>query len=184
MTTADPATNLAQRIRRSVAEHVPGDHAERVSVETFLTEFDRLVRIGDPFDQTTDPVHVTGSAIVVGPRGVILLRHKRLGLWLQPGGHVDADEAPWDAAVREAREETGLPVTLASTDLVHVDVHDGGRGHTHLDLRYVVTVDGDPDPAPPQGESQDVHWFAWHDAVDRASDDRLKGLLARLAPPA
>ena len=178
----DPKT-LREQVRRSVEEHSPGDHAERASIDTFLTEYARLE---DPFSETADPVHVTGSAIVVGPRGVILLKHKRLGLWLQPGGHIDTGETPWDAAVREAREETGLPVTLAAPklgmpQLVHVDVHAGGRGHTHLDLRYIVEVSGDPDPAPPDGESQDVFWFDWPAAVERASDARLKGLLGRLA---
>lgn len=177
MPSHDPKT-LREQVRRTVKGHVAGDHAERESIETFLTEYARLA---DPFHAAADPVHVTGSAIVIGPRGVILLKHKRLGLWLQPGGHIDAGEAPWEAAVREAREETGLPVRLASTELVHVDVHAGGRGHTHLDLRYLVRVDGDPDPAPPAGESQEVFWFAWPEAVERASDDRLKGLLGRLA---
>ena len=44
--------------------------------------------------------------------------------------------------------------------LAHLDVHAGGRGHTHLDLRYLLAVDGDDEPAPPAGESQDVRWFA------------------------
>lgn len=177
MPTIDPKT-LREQVRRSVEEHTPGDHAERASITTFLTEYARL---DDPFSADADPVHVTGSAIVVGPRGVILLKHKRLGLWLQPGGHVDPGETPWDAAVREAREETGLVVSLASPQLVHVDVHPGGRGHTHLDLRYLVEVADDADPAPPEGESQDVFWFDWQAAVERASDERLQGLLARLA---
>lgn len=183
MSTGAPGETLHELVRRTVTEHLPADHAERESIEVFLREYARLA---DPFSQQLDPVHVTGSAIVVGPRGVILLKHKRLGMWLQPGGHVDPGEAPWEAAVREAEEETGLPVVLESAGhppaLVHVDVHDGGRGHTHLDLRYVVHVDGDPDPAPPAGESQDVYWFAWPAAIERASDDRLKGLLSRLAP--
>ena len=76
-------------------------------------EFDRL---DDPLDQALDAVHVTGSAIVVGPRGVVLLRHKRLGLWLQPGGHIDPGETPWDAALREAQEETGLEVSFGDVD--------------------------------------------------------------------
>ena len=57
-----------QQVRRSVAERKPIDAAEAASIEHFLTEFDRL---DDPLDQALDPVHVTGSAIVVGPRGVV-----------------------------------------------------------------------------------------------------------------
>lgn len=170
-------------VRRSVAERRPIDRDERVSIDRFLAEFDRLV---DPLDHSLDPVHVTGSAIVIGPRGVVLLRHKRLGLWLQPGGHIDPDESPWEAALREAHEETGLDVVYADIGdhgvprLVHVDVHPGGRGHTHLDLRYVLDG-GDADPAPQPGESQEVAWFGWVDAVERAGDDRLKALLRSLA---
>ncbi len=170
-------------MRRSVVERTPIDQAERDSIDRFLIEFDRLV---DPLDQSLDPVHVTGSAIVVGPRGVVLLRHKRLGLWLQPGGHIDQGETPWEAALREAHEETGLNVSYADVDphgvprLAHVDVHPGGRGHTHLDLRYVLAA-GDADPVPPVGESQEIGWFDWPAAIERADDDRLKSLLRTLA---
>lgn len=172
------------RVRRSVTERQPIDAAEQASISEFLAEFDRL---DDPLDQTLDPVHVTGSAIVTGRRGVLLLCHKRLGLWLQPGGHVDPGESPWEAALREAHEETGLSVSFTQFDtdgvpsLVHVDVHDGGRGHTHLDLRYVLDG-GDADPRPPEGESQEIEWLDWPAAVERAGDERLAGLLTHLAP--
>jgi 8-oxo-dGTP pyrophosphatase MutT (NUDIX family) len=175
--------SLRVLVRRSVAERPPLDDGERASISAFLDHFDRLP---DPFDQELDAVHVTGSAIVVGPRGVVLLRHKRLGLWLQPGGHVDPGETPWAGALREAAEETGLAVRFATVDsdgvppLVHVDVHPGGRGHTHLDLRYLVDG-GTDDPAPPAGESQEIAWFDWPAAVERASDERLTALLASLA---
>ena len=177
------STQVHARVRRSVAERQPIDAAEQASITQFLAEFDRL---DDPLDEALDPIHVTGSAIVVGRRGVLLLRHKRLGLWLQPGGHIDPGESPWQAAVREAHEETGLEVSYTDLDddgvptLVHVDVHDGGRGHTHLDLRYVLDG-GDADPDPPEGESQEVEWLDWPAAVDRAGDERLAGLLAHLA---
>ena len=66
-----------------------------------------LVGLPRPFDQEADPVHVTGSAVVVGRRGTVLHLHKRLHRWMQPGGHIDPGEAPWEAARRESEEETG-----------------------------------------------------------------------------
>ncbi len=175
---------LLRRIRADVVARVPVDQREVDSVAAFLAAFDRL---DAPLDQDVDVVHVTGSGIVVGPRGVVLLEHKRLGIWLQPGGHIDPGETPWDAALRESREETGLDVRFAGPvdefgvpELVHVDVHAGGRGHTHLDLRYLIDG-GDADPAPPVGESQQIDWFTWEAAIDRA-DPGLRGILLALTP--
>ena len=131
---------VRREVRDQVAARTPVDERERASIAEFLDTFDRLA---SPFDEHADPSHVTASAIVIGARGVVLHRHKRLGLWLQPGGHIDAGELPAAAALREAAEETGLPVSWPEgvgddPPLVHVDVHDGPRGHRHLDLRYLV----------------------------------------------
>ena len=173
-----------ERLRADVAARRPLDAREAASIDRFLHGLDTL---RDPLSQDVHPTHVTGSAIVVGPRGVLLLKHKRLGLWLQPGGHVDAGEMPWDAALREAREETGLDVEFAGPldaagipELIHVDVHAGGRGHTHLDTRYLVDG-GDADPQPPADESQEIGWFAWPTAIDMA-DPGVRTVLRHLAP--
>jgi 8-oxo-dGTP pyrophosphatase MutT (NUDIX family)/GNAT superfamily N-acetyltransferase len=135
-----------------------------------------------PFDERADPVHVTGSGIVVGRRGVVLHRHKRLGSWLQPGGHVEAGESPAQAALRECEEETGLRLEhhAGKPVLVHVDVHPGPRGHTHLDVRYLLAA-GEQDPSPAAGESPDVRWFTWSQARALA-DDGLRAALAALEP--
>jgi 8-oxo-dGTP pyrophosphatase MutT (NUDIX family) len=169
--------DVLARLRSDVVARVAVDEREQVSVRRFVEAFDQL---SDPLSQESDPIHVTGSALVVGPRGVILLKHKRLGFWLQPGG-----ETPWAAALRETCEETGLDVAfLDSLDaegvppLVHVDVHAGGRGHTHLDVRYLIDG-GAADPAPPAGESQEIDWFEWDAAVERA-DPGLEGILRHL----
>ncbi len=186
------------RLRRDVLSRQPVDDRERRSLGAFIEAYDRL---DAPFSQESDSVHVTGSALVVGPRGVVLLKHKRLGFWLQPGGHIDPGETPWDAALREAQEETGLevrfaPVLTESSDgpdsqnssgavddqgvppLLHVDVHAGGRGHTHLDVRYLLDG-GVADPNPPEGESQEIGWYDWDAAVEQA-DPGLEGILRHL----
>lgn len=165
---------MIDEVVRAVAARDPVDDRERASIERFLAEMPRLER---PFDEDADPVHVTASAIVVGPRGVLLHLHKILGRWLQPGGHIDPGETPWEAARREAIEETGVVVAHSrdAPELLHVDVHPGAHGHTHLDLRYLFTAD-DVDPQPPPGESQEVCWFGWAEADDIA-DEALRGAL-------
>jgi 8-oxo-dGTP pyrophosphatase MutT (NUDIX family) len=158
---------------------VPRDARETAARRRLIGELERLAR---PFERDADPTHITGSAIVTGARGVVLHRHKLLGLWLQPGGHVDPGETPWEAALREAAEETGLDVRFADSGpaLVHVDVHLAPHGHTHLDLRYLL-VAPDTDPRPPAGESQEVAWFGWEEAIALA-DPGLVGALKRLRP--
>ena len=168
---------LVDDVVASVAARTPVDDRERQSIAHVLLTVPHLAA---PFDMDADPTHITGSAFIVGARGIVLLRHRRLGIWVQPGGHVDAGETPWDAARREAIEETGLPVRFLGMqpELVHVDVHPGGRGHTHLDLRYLFEAD-DVDPAPPQDESQEVGWFSWDAAGERA-EAGMAGILCAL----
>ncbi len=162
-------------LRRLVTAHVPADAREEAAKARLLTELDRLPT---PFDRHADPVHVTASAVVVGPRGTVLHLHRRLGRWLQPGGHVERGEDPAHAAVRETREETGLPADHpeGGPELIHVDVHPAS-GHLHMDLRYLL-VAPDAEPSPGAGESPHVRWFSWDEAADMA-DEALVGAFAR-----
>jgi 8-oxo-dGTP pyrophosphatase MutT (NUDIX family) len=160
-----------QKIYEEVDAIEPIDAREKASKERLL---DGLA-MAHPFSEHADPTHVTASAIVVGPEGVLLHFHKKVHLWLQPGGHIEDNEAPWDAAQREVLEETGLRAFPPSGEqrVFHVDVHPAGA-HVHLDLRYLLSASGPP--APPPDESQLVRWFSWDEAVTIA-DAGLAGAL-------
>jgi len=157
-----------------VRAHRTVDEREALSRSIILAE---LGRLDHPFDEDAALTHVTASAIVVGSRGVVLHRHRRLRRWMQPGGHVEAGEAPSDAALRECVEETGIPVVHppGGPTLAHVDVHTAARDHVHLDLRYLV-LGSDVAPVPGKGESQEVAWFSWEAALEIADDALAGGL--------
>lgn len=160
-----------------LARHQPGDDVEaRILARTRAL----VAWLPAPLDERADPTHVTGSAIVRDGTGRVLLhRHKRLGRWLQPGGHLEPGEAPWQAAVRETREETGLDAVhpAAGPLLLHVDVHEGPRGHVHLDLRYLLGADASAVLAPSPGESPEVVWWQPEDAA-RVTDTSTRAALA------
>jgi 8-oxo-dGTP pyrophosphatase MutT (NUDIX family) len=174
---------LVATVREAVNTHTVTDVRDTKAKARILESLDRLPR---PFDETADLVHVTGSAVVVGRRGTVLHLHKRLHRWMQPGGHIDPGESPWDAALRESQEETGL--VLRHPDgghrLIHMDVHDAAKGHTHLDLRYLLRAP-DEDPSPPPGESPEARWYTWDEAL-AVADPALVGALhvARRQPEA
>jgi 8-oxo-dGTP pyrophosphatase MutT (NUDIX family) len=170
---AEPDDRL-RRVRAQVAAHEPIDGRERSAKEQALSFLDRLPR---PLE-AMDPTHVTASAVVVGRRGVLLHRHRKLGRWMQPGGHLDPAEEPAEAAVRECREETGLSVThpWGEPRLIHLDVHAAAAGHLHIDLRYLVEgPDASPEPEP--GESPEVAWLSW-DEAEVLADEALAGALS------
>ena len=172
--TPSAADPCAADLARALAAHVPVDPREARARAAVL---DALADLRDPFDRHADLTHVTGSAVVVGRRGVLLHRHRRLHRWLQPGGHLDPGKTAAEAAVRETAEETGLAAVHpdGGPRLVHVDVHAAADDHVHLDIRYLL-LGPDADPAPPPGESQEVAWFGWDDA-DAVADDALAGAL-------
>lgn len=137
------------------------------------------------FGKGDRPDHLTASAVVLSPdrRQVLLVLHKKVGLWLQPGGHAEAaDRSLAQAALREAREETGAPeLVLVSDRPVHLDRHRAPCGaRWHLDVRFLLTA-----PAgrvEVSDESSDVRWWPV-DALPEPRGSDLEALLAAVAVP-
>lgn len=138
----------------------------------------------DPLDRASLPDHLTASAVVVdAARGVLLLHHRKLRRWFQPGGHVDGDGNLLAAALREATEETGLTGLGPVLPAVDLDVHDvaypDGSFHVHHDLRFLLVCPAGAEPAP-NHESTGVRWVrgpADLDALD--ADASTRRLVAR-----
>jgi 8-oxo-dGTP pyrophosphatase MutT (NUDIX family) len=167
-----PAVTLASILAR----HQPADEAEADDLRRIA---DFVARHVNPFDRSIAEGHLTGSAITIARSGdrVLLLHHRKLQRWLQPGGHADPGETGGEqVAVREALEETGIPglaLHAGAPRPLDVDVHQiparrGEPAHLHLDLRYLVTAPDDAVPSRAAAEARDVRWFRWDelDALD------------------
>ena len=102
--------NTKAEIQTMLAAYTARYPDERAAMEPFVryvASFDTLAL----YDRKNFVGHLTAGALIVSRQTgcVLLLKHKQLGKWLQPGGHVEASDASvLDAAFREAREETGI----------------------------------------------------------------------------
>lgn len=159
--------------------HVPADAKEAADRDAML---EHLASLAAPFSPQQEIAHFTASALVLDASALhtCLVLHRKLGLWLQPGGHVEpGDESIALAALREVREETGLEARLARETPIQLDIHRIPEraempGHLHLDVRFLALADGDE--LTLSDESTDVRWWTLDDAA-RAGDESLARLI-------
>jgi len=162
---------LAEDLRRyEPHDALEGEHLERMKT---LLDSD-----GDPFATLRyAPGHFTASAFVLSPdrSELLLIHHRKLGLWLQPGGHVEpGDEGVLEAARREVLEEVGIAaLELEREGLFDVDVHaiparKEALAHEHFDVRFLFRA-----PSRDFAASSEVLSARWVplDAIERSGTD-------------
>ncbi len=180
----DAAAELSRRaLLADLEAYVPANEREAAmlsQLRAFVAEHD------DCFERTLAIGHVTGSAWVVDPAGeaALLTHHRKLGKWLQLGGHADGDPDIRGVARREALEESGLAhVTLASDAIYDVDVHEiPARGdeaaHFHYDVRFAFYTDRGDVPIASE-ESHAVAWVPLAEIERFTIDDSVRRLVAK-----
>lgn len=129
------------------------DYARRWPNESLLAEeFAALLDDPqNPFLRQRLQGHFTGSAWLVSAdrERALLTHHRKLGRWLQLGGHADGDRVLAAVALREAEEESDLSgLRLDSPQIFDIDKHwipqrKAVPGHWHYDVRYVVRAGAD-----------------------------------------
>ncbi|GAB7018519.1 NUDIX hydrolase [Halostagnicola bangensis] len=123
--------------------------------------------------------HFTVTTYVVNDDATALHQHERIGKRIPPGGHIDRDELPHEAAIRECIEETGLEPTILREQesleggsgrslpqprrqmLYDVNVHDGTVGHQHIDHIFFASVSSrEIDPGPDEADVDAWDWYS------------------------
>lgn len=100
------------------------------------------------FERSHKEGHFTGSAWLVNPAGdkALLTLHRKLGRWMQTGGHADGDSNLLQVALREATEESGIDgISPLDEEIFDIDIHaiparpaTGEAAHLHYDVRYLL----------------------------------------------
>ena len=115
--------------------------------------------------------HFCASAFIINPENkkILLVKHSDYDKWVQPGGHIEDDETPEEAAVREVYEETGLKITLIGEhfpreeDLIRplgVQCNRKKDGTRFIDIIYAAKPNSDNIKLKINDESTEIGWFS------------------------
>jgi 8-oxo-dGTP pyrophosphatase MutT (NUDIX family) len=128
-------------VRDLVVGYRPYDSTE---AEFRVRLLDLVSSVDDPWNRERfDPGHLTASAFALHPDGhsVALVHHAKLDRWLQPGGHVEHDDATHESAARRELAEECLIDSVDSLGVIDLDIHRfperaAQPAHLHFDLRW------------------------------------------------
>jgi 8-oxo-dGTP pyrophosphatase MutT (NUDIX family) len=180
------------QIRQLIASHVPADSGEAGHRARML---ELAAAAGDVCSRSHFvPGHFTASAFILSPDGrdLLLVEHRRLGRWLQPGGHVDPEDSDLAAAAsREVREETGVEAGPGESPaggplgLLDLDVHaiparadQSEPAHQHFDVRFLWRAKSRE--LNPGAEVRAARWVPLIEVTALSTDDSVRRVIAKL----
>ena len=143
--------------------------------------------------------HFTASAIILNDeQKVLLLYHKKLNVWLYPGGHIETNETPDEAILREVKEETALDIeiigkrdmkledTKADVSVLHTPYSilceriKGKIDHYHIDMIYLCKITNHTELKYNKTESKGIGFFGKEDINDIPLFPNFKQLLEKV----
>ena len=140
---------------------------------------------------------ICGTCVVLNDQKVLLLWHKKLNVWLPPGGHTEQNETPQETAIRETLEETGFHVRILNprnseliTDsntkempkpiaIMYERVRYEIGEHEHFDMVYLAELDGNENSSVEDHEKTELRWFGEEDIHSLDTFDNVKEVLQR-----
>ena len=119
------------------------------------------------FNRELEKGHITGSCFLLNTdfSKSLFTHHKKLNKWLQLGGHADGDYDILNVAIKEAKEESGIPlIKPLSEEIFDLDIHfipenQKEKAHLHYDVRFLLQVEEEI-PYSVSSESFDLKWIS------------------------
>lgn len=153
--------------RQELIENLENYHTPYEEERSFAPRFLSLLsNFPNCYTRSLITGHMTGSAWIINENAdaVLLVHHKKLDRWLQPGGHADGEENIINVSSKEAKEETGLSSlrlvneNIFDIDIHHIPEHKDVKSHLHHDIRFLFQADHSEEIVV-SNESNEVAWF-------------------------
>ena len=131
--------------------------------------------------------HFTGSAWIISPEKdkILMTHHKKLGMWLQLGGHADGEKDLLKVALREAKEESGIQhFNILRDEIFDLDIHKIPKqmnqpSHKHYDIRFLLETDPVFNEISVSDESYDVAWIPIDDVIGLNPENSIKRMVEK-----
>lgn len=162
--------------------HYEQTHSDEANVVNRFKDF--VMAYENCFLRLNEHGHITASCFLLSPsrKEILLTHHKKIGRWLQLGGHADGDSDVLRVALTEAYEESGiegitpLDNMLFDIDIHHIAEHHDVTAHFHYDVRFLLVA-----PRREFTVSSESHNLAWLPITHIADDERMSISVKRMA---